>query len=135
MAIDTLAKRASAIATRRLPWFRRFALPRPDGSVDAGDRWQGALVYRGHAVVVDDLPGATQISILGPGSTQTTLLGSVATELSVLGAGSTQIMLVGPVTTQTTVLGPAAVKTTILGPAATQATVLGPGSTQTIRVR
>lgn len=46
MAIDTAEKRCSAIATRRLPWFRRFA-PIPDGTVDAGDRQQVAFVYRG----------------------------------------------------------------------------------------
>ena len=46
MAIDTAAKRNSAIATRRLPWFRRFA-PIPSGTVDAGDRQQLAFVYRG----------------------------------------------------------------------------------------
>jgi hypothetical protein len=47
MAIDTAAKRRNAIATRRLPWFRRFAVSLPDGSVDAGDRYQLAFVYRG----------------------------------------------------------------------------------------
>lgn len=44
--IDTVAKRNSAIATRRLPWFRRFA-PIPSGSVDQGDRQQLGFVYRG----------------------------------------------------------------------------------------
>lgn len=47
MPIDTAPKRLSAIATRRLPWFRRFALPAPDSAVDQGDRQQLALVYRG----------------------------------------------------------------------------------------
>lgn len=47
MAIDTAAKRLSAIAVRRLPWFRRFAVPLPDGEIDQGDRQQLALVYRG----------------------------------------------------------------------------------------
>lgn len=51
MSVDTAAKRCSAIATRRLPWLRRFA-PIPDGSVDAADRQQVAFVYRGIAVTV-----------------------------------------------------------------------------------
>jgi hypothetical protein len=46
MAIDTAAKRNSAIATRRLPWMRRFAPP-TDGTIDQGDRQQVAFVYRG----------------------------------------------------------------------------------------
>lgn len=46
MAIDTAAKRRSAIATRRLPWFRRFQ-PGPDGSMTQGDRQQLAFVYSG----------------------------------------------------------------------------------------
>lgn len=44
--IDTPAKRCSAIATRRLPWFRRF-MPLPDATMDQGDRQQLAFVYRG----------------------------------------------------------------------------------------
>ena len=44
--IDSPAKRCSAIATRRLPWFRRFA-PLADGTMDQGDRQQLAFVYRG----------------------------------------------------------------------------------------
>jgi hypothetical protein len=46
VAIDTPAKRNSAIATRRLPWMRRF-LPIPASGVDQGDRQQVAFVYRG----------------------------------------------------------------------------------------
>jgi len=46
MAIDTQAKRGSAIATRRLPWFRRF-MPLPDGSMTQADRQQLAFVYGG----------------------------------------------------------------------------------------
>lgn len=46
MAIDTAAKRRSAIATRRLPWMRRFQAA-PDGSMDLADRQQLALAYRG----------------------------------------------------------------------------------------
>lgn len=46
MAIDTATKRRSAVATRRLPWFRRF-LPAPDGTISAGDRQQLAFVYQG----------------------------------------------------------------------------------------
>lgn len=46
MPIDTAAKRNSAIATRRLPWFRRFP-PMPDGTVGQGDRQQDAFVYAG----------------------------------------------------------------------------------------
>lgn len=44
--MDTAAKRNSAIACRRLPWFRRFA-PIPDGSVDQADRQQLSYVYGG----------------------------------------------------------------------------------------
>lgn len=46
MAVDTAAKRRSAIATRRLPWFRRFQ-PAPDSSMDQADRQQLAFVYSG----------------------------------------------------------------------------------------
>lgn len=46
MAIDTAAKRNSAIATRRLPWFRRFA-PIPSGDVTAQDRQQLGFTYIG----------------------------------------------------------------------------------------
>ena len=46
MSIDTEAKRCSALATRRLPWFRRF-VPIPDGSVDQADEQQVSMVYRG----------------------------------------------------------------------------------------
>lgn len=48
MAIDTQQKRISAIATRRLPWMRRFA-PVPDGTVTQADRQQVAFVYVGIA--------------------------------------------------------------------------------------
>lgn len=48
MAIDTAAKRRSAVATRRLPWFRRF-YPAPDGTVDQADRQSLAFVYGGIA--------------------------------------------------------------------------------------
>lgn len=46
MAIDTAARRRSAICTRRLPWFRRF-LPAPDSTMDQADRQQLAFVYIG----------------------------------------------------------------------------------------
>ena len=46
MAIDSAAKRRSAVATRRLPWFRRFQ-PAPDGSMTQEDRQQLAFVYVG----------------------------------------------------------------------------------------
>lgn len=46
MAIDTAAKRRSAVATRRLPWFRRFQ-PAPDGTISQGDRQSLAFVYSG----------------------------------------------------------------------------------------
>lgn len=46
MAVDTAAKRRSAVGARRLPWFRRF-LPAPDGTVSQGDRQSIALVYSG----------------------------------------------------------------------------------------
>lgn len=44
--IDTMEKRMSAIACRRLPWMRRFQPP-PDGSMDQADRQHTAFVYRG----------------------------------------------------------------------------------------
>ncbi len=48
MAIDTQARRRSAIATRRLPWMRRFSAGiTPDSSVDEVDRTQLAFVYNG----------------------------------------------------------------------------------------
>lgn len=46
MAIDTRNKRASALLPG-LPW--RGFLPAPDSAVDAGDRLQGAFLYRGIA--------------------------------------------------------------------------------------
>jgi hypothetical protein len=46
MAIDSAAKRRSAVATRRLPWMRRF-MPAPDGSMTQEDRQQLAFVYIG----------------------------------------------------------------------------------------
>lgn len=49
MAIDSRAKRLSAIATRRLPWFRRF-WPEADGSMTITDRQQLAFVYIGITV-------------------------------------------------------------------------------------
>jgi len=48
MAIDTAAKRNSAIATRRLPWMRRFA-PIPSVSITASSRQQVAWSYVGIA--------------------------------------------------------------------------------------
>lgn len=56
MAIDSPAKRQSAIATRRLPWFRRFSVPVPDGTIDDADRQQLGMAYRGIAVGEPD-PG------------------------------------------------------------------------------
>lgn len=55
MAIDSEAKRRSAIATRRLPWFRRF-IPLPDGSIGQGDRQSLAFVYSGIAADVVPQP-------------------------------------------------------------------------------
>lgn len=46
MAVDTKLKRISAVATRRLPWMRRF-VPSPESSVDAADRQHVAFLYRG----------------------------------------------------------------------------------------
>lgn len=46
MAINTEARRRSAIATRRLPWFRRF-IPLPDGTISQGDKQSLAFVYSG----------------------------------------------------------------------------------------
>lgn len=59
--IDTAAKRCSAIATRRLPWLRRF-VPIPAGSVDQGDRQQVAYVYRGI------LAEPAAVIVTGPGT-------------------------------------------------------------------
>ncbi len=56
MAIDTAAKRCSAIATRRLPWFRRF-MPIPSGSVDQADQQQVLLVYGG--ILAGELVGVS----------------------------------------------------------------------------
>ena len=45
--IDTAEKRRSAIATRRLPWFRRFAIPAPDSTISQADRQTVAFCYGG----------------------------------------------------------------------------------------
>jgi len=64
MAIDTRDKRASAIASRRLPWMRRFAFA-PDGSLTQPDRQHLGYAYRGIAasgespVTIADLSGVT----------------------------------------------------------------------------
>ncbi len=44
MAVDTAAKRASAINVAS-PW--RMVLPPPDGTISAGDRQAVALLYSG----------------------------------------------------------------------------------------
>jgi hypothetical protein len=51
MPIDTPEKRRAALATRgrRLPWLRRFTIPRPDGSISQADRMQLAGIYSGIA--------------------------------------------------------------------------------------
>lgn len=59
MAVDTQVKRQSAIATRRLPWFRRFAVPVPDSTIDQGDRQTGAFCYAGVLAEEPDTPSAT----------------------------------------------------------------------------
>jgi hypothetical protein len=46
MAIDTQAKRMSAVGSRRLPWMRRFT-PKPDGTVAVADRQSVGFVYGG----------------------------------------------------------------------------------------
>jgi hypothetical protein len=51
MAIDSAAKRRSAVCTRRLPWFRRF-LPAPDAAIGQTDRQQLGFVYAG--ILVDE---------------------------------------------------------------------------------
>lgn len=48
MAIDTKAKRTSAVGSRRLPWMRRFT-PAPDGTVAQADRQSVGFVYGGIA--------------------------------------------------------------------------------------
>lgn len=63
MAIDTAAKRRSAVATRRLPWFRRF-LPAPDGAIEQGDRQQLAFVYAGIEVEEEE----EDTALIGPWS-------------------------------------------------------------------
>lgn len=48
MAIDTAAKRASALAVRaRLPWLRRLSVPIPSGAVTTQDRQHLGLNYIG----------------------------------------------------------------------------------------
>lgn len=47
MPVDNAVKRGSAFTLRRLPWFRRFALPMPDGEIDQADRQQVGWVYAG----------------------------------------------------------------------------------------
>jgi hypothetical protein len=47
MPVDSAVKRGSAFTLRRLPWFRRFALPMPDGEIDQADRQQVGWVYAG----------------------------------------------------------------------------------------
>lgn len=58
MAIDSAAKRCSALAARRLPWFRRFG-PIPDGTVSQEDRQQVWFVYNGIAATAI-------VSVYGP---------------------------------------------------------------------
>lgn len=67
MSIDTAPKRRSAVATRRLPWFRRFTLPAPDAAIGTGDRKHLAFVYRGiDAVEVVDKASIEWTEGIGP---------------------------------------------------------------------
>lgn len=52
MAIDTVFKRRSAAAARRMPWMRRFGVP-PDATIDQGDRQLSAWVYGGIEAAVE----------------------------------------------------------------------------------
>lgn len=61
MAIDTATKRHGALAARRLPWMRRFTIPRPDGSIAAGDRAQLLSTWRGFWEAVTGIPFYTTI--------------------------------------------------------------------------
>lgn len=51
--LDTPDKRVSGLTCRRQIWLRRH-LPRPDGTVAAGDRAQLAATYRMALADVDD---------------------------------------------------------------------------------
>lgn len=50
--IDTAEKRRG-VMIRRLPWFRRFTIPLPDGTISRADRYQLGFGYRG-LVAPDD---------------------------------------------------------------------------------
>lgn len=87
MAIDTVAKRGSAIATRRLPWFRRFA-PVPDGSITQADRQQVAFVYGGIAAGAVDLPAiiSRRITITGNDERRIGFTGNDERRLTIIGS-------------------------------------------------
>lgn len=74
--INTQQKRtAAAMGCRRLPWFRRFTLPPPDGSISKADREQLAYVYGGFDIakrfIFEQLdafiPGMVEGSNFSPG--------------------------------------------------------------------
>ena len=63
MAVDTQAKRISAVCTRRLPWFRRF-YPVPDGTVAESDRRHMGFSYAGLDTYDPGLPVADVIAVI-----------------------------------------------------------------------
>ena len=63
MAVDTQAKRVSAVCTRRLPWFRRF-WPVTDGTVSESDRRHMGFSYSGIEAYDPTLPVADVIAVI-----------------------------------------------------------------------
>lgn len=61
MAIDTATKRHGVLAARRLPWMRRFTIPRPDENITTGDRAQLLSIWCGFWEVVTGTPFYTII--------------------------------------------------------------------------
>lgn len=88
MAIDTQAKRCSAIASRRLPWFRRFA-PIPDGSMTQGDRQQLSFVYRGILADAPVVVAGPVADIPASGRTALSIPASGRTAMSIPASGET----------------------------------------------
>lgn len=77
MSIDTARKRGSAVASRRLPWLRRFTLPVPDGFLDGADREQLLAVY----VPIESTP--VVIAITGSADSTIAIRGRTDTAIAI----------------------------------------------------
>lgn len=69
MAVDSRQKRTSMISLgRRLPWFRRFTLPVPDGTIGDADKQQLVHMYSGIAAAEPSASsGSANMMMLGVG--------------------------------------------------------------------